>query len=372
MPRSEGAGGGEFLTSAALGALVPPPAGPRRGRPTPAAVGAWLSLAGLLMVACSEPSQVESLERRGRFGSLRDLVLFDPFDLDAAGALFVDRFEATRGDWREFADTSTGQRVGAERIALTGDPALPVVGISLVQARVFAQWRFLRLPRREDWELAVHPGGRSIFPWGDREDPSRANTLELGLADVTPVGTFESGRRAGADQPYDLIGNVGEWTESVPAAWWSDSFDPRASLAVLQRSTLQVPALAAWAGPAGRLPLACLAEVGGDVVPREVVGASFQTPMAVLVEAHPAADRRRDTGVRLVATARELLLALADDPVVPSAVEQEQLRRFVARGGHRLVLQAAWPLVVATVGLRTPVAVLLDAELTAPLPEAGR
>src|SRR5690606_25109281 len=67
--------------------------------------------------------------------------------------------------------------------------------------------------RAEEWEYACTRGGANRFPWGDKLDATRVNTGELGLMRSTPVGTFESGRRG--DAAFDLIGNVGEWTETV-------------------------------------------------------------------------------------------------------------------------------------------------------------
>ena len=53
-----------------------------------------------------------TLSRRGPLGSLRDLVLFDR-SLDAGGPFFLDRFEATRSDWAEFAACAAGVAGGA-------------------------------------------------------------------------------------------------------------------------------------------------------------------------------------------------------------------------------------------------------------------
>ena len=178
---------------------------------------------GLVLAACADAGKepAEALQRAGRYGSLRDLVLFASTDPVDAEALFVDRFEVTRGDWKEFAVSEAGRAAGAPTVLSGGDPDLPIGGIDLTLARAFAAWRFLRLPRREEWLVAAAVDGRSRYPWGGRDDPLRTNSAELGLGRATPVGTFESGRRGGGDQPYDLVGNVSEWTESVPVAWWS-------------------------------------------------------------------------------------------------------------------------------------------------------
>ncbi len=287
--------------------------------------------------------------RAGRFGSLRDLVLFARPGIDAVDALFCDRFEATRRDWGEFAATAAGRACGAGRVPTDGEGSVAVGMVDLAMARAFARWRFLRLPRRDEWQQVALDGGRSRFPWGDRVDPSRANTAELGLWQTTPVGTFESGRQAGGANPYDLIGNVSEWTES-PVSWWCDSrhhvggqpLDPLGGLARARADVAATPALAAWCGAGDLAPAAWLLAAVGRHVPREVVGADFATSMDETSQEALPDERSARRGVRLVATAGELLAALCAEPESPSADDEAQLRRFVARDAHRQTLAAAW------------------------------
>lgn len=312
--------------------------------------------------------------RAGRFGSLRDLVLFVRPGTGPVDALFCDRFEVTRGDWAEFAATAAGRGCGAERVPADGDATVAVGLVDLRQARAFAQWRFLRLPRRDEWIHVALDGGRSSFPWGDRVDPSRANTAELGLWQTTPVGTFESGRQSGGGNPYDLIGNVSEWTES-PVAWWCDPrqepgggqpLDPIGGVARACRDVAATPALAAWGGPGGLAPAGWLVAAVADSLPRECVGADFATPMTDKWDVALPDERSARRGVRLMATAGELLRALCAAPDALSAVDESQLRRFVARDAHREALSAAWRELAARdaapVG-GTAIAAVLAAEL---------
>lgn len=341
-------------------------------------VGVAAGLAAALLVAGACDGSVDAVgdvtpPRVGRFGSLRDLVLFERPGLGASQALFFDRFEATRSDWAAFAATAAGRAVAADAVLAVGDPSLPIAAIDLVQARAFARWRFLRLPRSDEWWFAAVGGrGGNHFPWGRREDTARANTLELGLGQPTPVGTFESGRRTGGDQPYDWIGNVSEWTETVPA-WWSERWpadgtapgvlDPVSGLAACRRMVQATPALAAWEGPGGMVPLAWLHAAGGVYVPREVLGSDYQSPLAATTSALPAGDRVARTGVRLCATVRELLAALVVDPETPMAADVQQLARFVRRGRHRDVLREAWSDALPPHGARGPLFDVLRREL---------
>ncbi len=327
---------------------------------------AGLQIACLLLAGCAQeaaPANVGTPPRAGQFGSLRDFVLIERSENGRLLPLFVDRFEVTRGDWAGFAATEAGRGVGAAAVAFAGDPALPVGQVDLRQARAFARWRFARLPQTDDWAAAVGDG-RHQYPWGSKEDPTRANTGELGLGEPVPVGTFEAGRRAGGDQPYDLIGNVGEWTESVSFGWTAAQLDPMASLLVGRDRVLRTPALAVWQWPGGVVPLAWTVAAVSDRVPRDVVGADFLTPMSESVEPVLAGDRRLRLGLRLYATPRELLTALlAATDLRPRAEDLEQLRRFVRRDAHRAALAAVWPLLGKPAGADPAVLRVLQAEL---------
>lgn len=300
--------------------------------------------------------------RAGRFGSLRDFVLIERIEGGLPAPLFVDRFEVTRGDWTGFAATPEGRAAGAQVATYDGDPALPVGHVDLELARAFAHWRFARLPRVDEWQAAIGDG-RHRFPWGSKEDPTRANTGELGLGEPVPVGTFEAGRRAGGNQPYDLVGNVSEWTETVSAGWTASLLDPTASFLAGRTRVLRTPALAVWQGPAATVPLAWSAVAGGRRVPHDAVGADFLTSMSAIVEAVPAGDRRLRLGLRLYATPRELLAALLATDAEPSADDLAQVRRFVRRDQHLPALQAAWPAVAVAYSAGRPLHRLLHDEL---------
>ncbi len=302
-----------------------------------------LLLLGVLAAACSPDAAADGgcPPRRGRFGSLRDFVLFDLAVDGRSVVLFVDRFEATCSDWREFAASPAGRGLGAP-LAADGDDARPVAGVDLEQARAFARWRFGRLPRSDEWLLVATNNRHNAFPWGDRVDPTRANTSELGLGETVPVGTFESGRRTGSNHPYDLVGNVSEWTESVPADWSQDELDPAGSPGRNHERALATPALAVWQGAGGLLPLSFAIAAGGRYVPHEVVGADFLSQMFERIQVVPAGDRRPRTGLRVVASPRDLLVDLLASDAVPTPADLEQVRRFLRRDRHRAALAAVW------------------------------
>lgn len=310
---------------------------------------AWLATFALLLTGCSADgvASTDSLERvyrRGQFGSLRDFVLYArPQDLPGT-ALLVDRFEVTQDDWAAFARTEQGMAVAARSVGSRGNGALPASGMSLQQARAFAHWRLGRLPTESEWRRATVAGGSSPFPWGVKEFATHANSGNLGLGEPTPVGSFESGRRAGGNWPYDLIGNVREWTESVPGDWCAAG-GSASSFAANRRRVLAIPALSVWSTLRLVAP-AMAATVGPGHAPRRVVGVDFETPLSDIAnpqdDSQMADERRSRTGMRVYTTVDELLDRVLGMMKTASAEERLQLVRFVARKGHRKVLTDAY------------------------------
>lgn len=109
------------------------------------------------------------------------------------------------------------------------------------------------------------------------------------------------------------------------------------------------PALAVWQPLPGLLPALTAVVPQSAAVPRVVVGADFQSPMlriktqVYLPDEHVLGGDRRDrTGIRIVAEPAELVAALCAVEVAPTAIELEQLVRFVRRRGHRAALARAF------------------------------
>src|SRR5581483_3510048 len=87
----------------------------------------------------------------------------------------IDKLEVTNRDYLEFTratkHAAPAQWPGGAPVA--GSENLPVVGVSLEDARAFALWRGkrdglpLRLPNESEWEFAARGRQDRRFPWGN-------------------------------------------------------------------------------------------------------------------------------------------------------------------------------------------------------------
>ncbi len=319
---------------------------PRRGA-CQIAVLVLLGAFGALVGCSDAPIAPTAIERDARYGVFRDLVLIPRSDA-RGGPFFLDRFESTRRDLLAWC-AATGRAAPAtwpaawsrHDLAGGGDD-VPAARIELPTARAFARWRFCRLPRLPEWEYAATAGGEYRFPWGDPSRAEWANTPQLGLGRVTPVGTFESGRAPAG--PYDLVGNVAEWTESLtPRFHRTHGWLGRAAMGA---AGAQLPAGAP-------LPLIVLLAFAPTPAPHLVVGGGFlgmsgfglrqspRTPQIPMLEFR-AGEWSDDVGVRLATDPEDLLRALLREPEPPpDEASVTALVAFLEATEHRPVLARA-------------------------------
>ena len=146
----------------------------------------------------SLPSGDMVLVEEGTFlyGALKESVLLKAF--------YVDRTEVTNRAYGEFCDATHHDRPQGFP---TDKPAYPVVNVAFADAKAFASWAGKRLPTGPEWEKAARGNDGRVYPWGDAQDPARANvnTKELRPATDFPEGASPCGA-------LNMVGNVWEWT----------------------------------------------------------------------------------------------------------------------------------------------------------------
>ena len=105
----------------------------------------------------------------------------------------------------------------------------PVVRVSCIGAKAYAQHYGMRLPTEAEWEKAARAVSDWRYPWGNEIDGSRANFEYRGDPwdnGTTPVGYYNGENHDGfqtKNSPslygsYDMCGNVYDWTST----WYND------------------------------------------------------------------------------------------------------------------------------------------------------
>jgi formylglycine-generating enzyme required for sulfatase activity len=120
------------------------------------------------------------------------------------GPFYIDETEVSNADYGEFC-SATGCTPP------TGAADLPVVRVTIAQARAYAQWKGRRLPTAQEWERAARGVDAMRYPWGKEDDPKRANLLDnptLMNHVLMPVRSF-------AKLPeYQMAGNAWEMIDT--------------------------------------------------------------------------------------------------------------------------------------------------------------
>ena len=146
-------------------------------------------------------------------------------------SFYMDKCEVTNSQYAKFCE-ETGRHLpefwGMKGFNSGVDfPNHPVVGISWIDARDYADWAGKRLPTEAEWEYAARGGlvGKN-YPNGDQLDSTLANYSLAGVDATAPVGSYP----ANGYGLYDMVGNVCEWLSDYYAADYyqtSDRENPR-------------------------------------------------------------------------------------------------------------------------------------------------
>jgi formylglycine-generating enzyme required for sulfatase activity len=153
------------------------------------------------------------------------------------GRLFyIGRWPVPSSQFKEFLDVS-GYRLASLPLnwernrdkyeIAQGKATWPVAGLAYKDVDAYCEWRGVRLPTADEWELAARGPQRNLFCGGNVPDTKqyRFDCEE----DAGPVSVYWSSGISGYGV-RDMLGNVLEWTSTsaereqvVMGGWWHSS-----------------------------------------------------------------------------------------------------------------------------------------------------
>ena len=172
---------------------------------------------GMVLISPGEfimgSDKVDTEGMGSEFGTVKPFYLDEhPIRKVYLDAYYIDIYEVSNVLYKEFVDATGSNPLQnwLEGVIPQGRENIPVTFVNWYDAERYCRWRDKRLPSETEWEKAARGTDGREYPWGNDFDPSKANTGDTGIGDLTFVGEFEAGK-----SPYgvhDMSGNVWEWT----------------------------------------------------------------------------------------------------------------------------------------------------------------
>ena len=135
----------------------------------------------------------------------------DPAHRVRVDSFYMDKYEVTNAQYLEFCE-STGHpfpEFWGMNVFYSGPgyPDHPVVGVTWVSAKKYAEWKGMRLPTEAEWEYAARGGlDDKRFPNGNDVDSTLCNYYGT-YGHPIPVGSLPPNGYG----LHDMSGNVVEW-----------------------------------------------------------------------------------------------------------------------------------------------------------------
>jgi formylglycine-generating enzyme required for sulfatase activity len=120
---------------------------------------------------------------------------------------YIDQTEVSNSSYAAFC-TATGHALPKHFPA--HHPHLPVVNVTLDDAKAFAQWAKKRIPGALEWEKAARGTDARVYPWGNAPDLARSNVADnpTGPHSLMPVHSHPEG--SSAIHALQMAGNAME------------------------------------------------------------------------------------------------------------------------------------------------------------------
>ncbi len=117
-------------------------------------------------------------------------------------AFYVDATEVSNQQYGKFVQATRHKPPDSD--TYRREPAFPVAGVTLDDAKGFCEWAGRRLPTEQEWEKAARGTDGNIYPWGNQPLPSPGKI----------VAVDEYPERQSPFRALNMSGNVFEWTVS--------------------------------------------------------------------------------------------------------------------------------------------------------------
>lgn len=122
-------------------------------------------------------------------------------------AFYIDRTEVTNAQYARFCEA---KQHPLPKDFDAGHLDLPVVNVTIVDAKEFADWAGKRLPTTLEWEKAARGTDGRVFPWGDQPDAKRANVADSPTAQRAALPAISLEASASPSGALNMTGNVWE------------------------------------------------------------------------------------------------------------------------------------------------------------------